>query len=239
MTYDEHAHVQKLAAVDLLAFTGPREPRAIVEPGCGTGIYSRLLAGAFPGASILAVDLSKARIEEARRAAPYPAIRFETADAEELPAVRCDLVTSNAAFQWFRDLPRAISRFARMLESGGLLSFSFFGPGTFVELEDAVRAVVGDGARVAASGFCGADELSGALAASFPRWQVEERTYRWRFASLAALLRSIRYTGTRGAPVLPATRWTRGTLARIEERYRERHGRIEASYRVRFCRGER
>lgn len=239
MSYDEHAHVQRAAAADLLAFTGPRDPRRIVEPGCGTGIYSRMLADAFPGAAILAVDCAAERIAEARRKVGSPAVRFEAADAEEMAPVPCDLVTSNAAFQWFRRLPETISRFGRMLESGGMLSFSFFGPGTYAELEGAMRAVLGEGARVAASGFAGADALSAALAAAFPRRCIEETTYSRTFDSLLDLLRTVKHTETRGAPRLPATNWSRGTLARIEDAYRDREGGIRASYRVRFCKGQR
>ena len=239
MTYDRHAHVQKKAAADLLAFTGPCDPRRIVEPGCGTGIYSRMLADAFPGAAILGVDIAEERVAQARRNVVSPAVRFEALDAEEMPAVPCDLVTSNATFQWFRRLPDTIARFARMLDGGGVLTFSFFGPGTFAELEDATREVLGDGVRVAASAFAGPDAVCAALSAAFPRVRIEDTTYSRTFPSLLDLLRSIKGTETRGAPALPETRWSRGTLARIEDAYRHRCGAIRATYRVRFCKGER
>lgn len=239
MTYDEHAHVQRAAAADLLAFTGPGSPRRIVEPGCGTGIYSRMLADAFPEAQILAVDVAPGRVAEARRNVASPAVRFETADAEEMAPRPCDLVTSNAAFQWFRRLPETIARFARMLEGDGALSFTHFAPGTFAELERALRDVLGDGVRVAASGFVGPDALRAALSAAFPRTRIEETTYARAFPSLPELLRSIKHTGTRGTPHLPPVGWSRGTLLRIEEAYRERFGAIRASYRVLFCMGRR
>ncbi|HEY6096537.1 MAG TPA: hypothetical protein VIU83_00675, partial [Candidatus Deferrimicrobium sp.] len=49
--YEAHAHAQRLSAVDLLAYTeaalgpSPDGGRAfkILEPGCGTGLYTRML----------------------------------------------------------------------------------------------------------------------------------------------------------------------------------------------------
>jgi malonyl-ACP O-methyltransferase BioC len=235
--YEEYAHAQRLAAHDLLLFTGALDPRTILEPGCGTGLYSRFLLEAFPRAAIVAVDLSETRVTRARRDIASPAIRFETGDAEELPLAPYDLITSNAAFQWFRRLPLTLARFARMLAGGGALSFSFFGPGTYGELDDAMGEVFHGRARVTASGFAGRDILSSALAACFPRWNIEEKTYTQVFPSLHELLRGIKFTETRGAPRGSRIAWTRGALARVEEVYRKRWGRIQASYKVYLCKG--
>ena len=50
--YDEFAEVQRLAARDLLAFTGQPAARRILEPGCGTGLYTQMLLDAFPKAEV-------------------------------------------------------------------------------------------------------------------------------------------------------------------------------------------
>jgi len=237
--YEDYAHAQRLAAQDLLLFTGALKPRTILEPGCGTGLYSRILLEAFPRASILAVDISETRVKAAQRDIASPAIRFEVADAEELPLASYELITSNSTFQWFRRLPLTITRLAQMLTGGGVLSFSFFGPGTYGELDDAMGKVFHGRARVTASGFAGRDVLSSALAACFTRWKIEEKIYTQVFPSLHELLRSIKFTETRGVPRGSQILWTRGTLARVEEAYFKRWGRIQASYQVYFCRGQR
>lgn len=259
--YEAHAHAQRLSAVDLLAYTGtslgpapnrgqvmnsleaaPKRGPAfkILEPGCGTGLYTRMLLDAFRGASVFGVDISEAMVRVAKRGIVDPRARFAVADAEEIATGSYDLVTSNAAFQWFLSLPRTLARMASLLSGGGLLTFSFFGPETYAELDVALRASAlrrgaHDGARVAAAAFHSREEISDALSAAFPRWDVAERRYHQAFPTLADLLRSIRYTGTRGGGGRES--WTPGKLARVEEAYRERDGGIKATYQVFLCRG--
>ncbi|MGB5197079.1 MAG: methyltransferase domain-containing protein, partial [Candidatus Deferrimicrobium sp.] len=141
--YEAHAHAQRLSAVDLLAYTeaslGPSPDRGrafqILEPGCGTGLYTRMLLDAFRGASVFGVDISEAMVRVARRGIDDPRARFAVSDAEEIAAGSYDLVTSNAVFQWFLSLPRTLARMAFLLRGGGLLTFSFFGPETYEELD--------------------------------------------------------------------------------------------------------
>ncbi|MGB7630383.1 MAG: methyltransferase domain-containing protein [Candidatus Deferrimicrobium sp.] len=265
--YEAHAHAQRLSAVDLLAYTeasmgsapcwGPAPNRGIVdtgvepapnrglamkilEPGCGTGLYTRMLLDAFRGASVFGVDISEAMVRVAKRGIDDPRARFAVADAEEIATGSYDLITSNAAFQWFLSLPRTLARMASLLPGGGLLTFSFFGPETYAELDAALRASADrreahDGARVAAAAFHSREGISDALSAVFPRWDVSERRYHQEFPTLADLLRSIRYTGTRGGEARES--WSPGKLARAEEAYRERDGGIKATYQVFLCRG--
>ena len=255
--YEAHAHAQRLSARDLLAYTvasiGPARPGnipepapdggpviKILEPGCGTGLYTRMLLDAFPDASVFGVDISEAMVRVAKRRIDDPRVRFAVADAEEITTGRYDLVTSNAAFQWFLSFPRTLTRMASLLSGGGMLTFSFFGPETYAELDAALRAAARrreteEGVRVAAAGFHSRDEIAEALSAAFPRWDVSERRYRRDFATLGDLLRSIRYTGTRGGGARHS--WSPGRLARVEEAYRELHGGIRATYQVFLCRG--
>ena len=212
----------------------------ILEPGCGTGLYTRMLLDAFHGASVFGVDISEAMVRVAKRGIDDPRARFAVADAEEIARGNYDLITSNAAFQWFLSLPRTLVRMASLLPAGGLLTFSFFGPETYAELDAALRASAlrrgaHDEARVAAVAFHSREEISDALSTAFPRWDVAERRYHQEFPTLADLLRSIRYTGTRGGG--PRESWSPGKLARVEEAYRERDGGIKATYQVFLCRG--
>ena len=246
--YEAHAHAQRLSAVDLLAYTvasmgpAPNMGRVskILEPGCGTGLYTRMLLEAFRGASVFGVDISEAMVRVAKRGIDDPRARFAVADAEEIATGNYDLVTSNAVFQWFLSLPRTLARMASLLPGGGLLTFSFFGPETYAELDAALRGSAlrrraRDGGRVAAAAFHSREEISDALSAVFPRWDIVERRYHQEFPSLAELLRSIRYTGTGGGGARES--WSPGKLARVAEAYRERVGGIRTTYQVFLCRG--
>ena len=245
--YDAHAYAQRLSARDLLAFTRQTLPetygpgRRILEPGCGTGLYTRMILDAFPGAAVYGVDISEAMVRVARGHIGDPRARFAVADAEEIASPSYDLITSNATFQWFLSFPRTVARMASLLRGGGLLTFSFFGPGTYAELEAALRdATEGEGEfsgpRVKATGFLGRDGIAAVLSAAFPRWDIVERRYHQEFPALADLLRSIRYTRTRGGGSPRGV--SPGWLSRVEEAYRERHGAIRATYQVLLCRGQ-
>jgi len=248
--YDAHAWAQRQSARDLLAFTASSLPaapcaggapvRRVLEPGCGTGLYTRMLLDAFPEAIVFGVDISEAMARAARRRIGDPRARFVVADAEEISAGSYDLITSNATFQWFLSFPRTVARMASLLRGDGRLTFSFFGPGTYAELDEALRAAAAgrgelSGARVVATGFLGREEIAASLSSAFPRWNVVERRYHQEFPTLADLLRSIRYTGTWRGEARPG--WSPGLLARVEDAYRERHGAIRATYHVLLCRG--
>ncbi|MEW6719838.1 MAG: methyltransferase domain-containing protein [Thermodesulfobacteriota bacterium] len=239
--YEAHAHAQRLSAADLLAFTRDalegRRVESILEPGCGTGLYTRMLLEAFPGASIEGVDISAEMVRLARERIADPRARFATGDAEEIVSGTYDLVTSNATFQWFRTFGRTVRRMASLLSEGGRLTFSYFGPGTFAELDEAMRAErEGSRAdRTAAAGFLSREEIEAAMSGAFARWSVEERSYRQDFPDLMGLLKSIRYTGVGGSGSQGG--WSPGRLGRVERAYRERFGAIRATYQVFLCGG--
>lgn len=232
--YDDHAFVQRQTARDLLAYTdSPPAPR-ILEIGCGTGIYTKLLIDAFPASPIDAVDISREMLHRAAEKIISSAVRFRLEDAEELEMETYDLVTSNAVFQWFRNLRRALARYADMLADGGVLSFSFFGPGTYRELDGVLKETAGVG--VISDDFPSGGELATMIDVPFRGWAMEKKRYTHIFPSLRELLLNIKYTSRWGADDAPRVFWDPGMLARAERVYIERHGRIEAAYEVYLCR---
>src|SRR5512140_3364293 len=65
-------------AYDLLARIPLREPRTIVDLGCGTGAVTALLHARWPAAHITGVDNSSAMLERAR--ATLPTVEWVAAD---------------------------------------------------------------------------------------------------------------------------------------------------------------
>ena len=197
----------------------------------------RLLA-AFPNATVLGLDIVPEMVDAARRTITDPRAAFRVADAERFVEGKYDLISANATFQWFTDLPGSLTSFAGMLTPGGTLSFSFFGPETYRELDRALRDVCGEGTGVTSSGFADEATLTECLRAACPRWQCETRTYTQTFPTIKALLESIKFTGTRGTRPVPPVAWTPGRLARLEQAYISRCGEIRASYQVTLCAGQ-
>jgi malonyl-CoA O-methyltransferase len=234
-SYDAHAAPQRRAAAELLAFTGTVAPRTIMEPGCGSGLYTRLLLAAFPQATLLGVDIAGAMVAAARRRITDPRVSFHQADAEDFARGSFDLITSNATLQWFTDLRASLARLMGLLNAGGLLSFSFFGPETYRELDQALQDVFGAEHRVTCRRFADAQALAACLQAVSPRWEMDTRMYTQTFPSIQDLLASIKHTGTRGRTGGPPLTWTPRSLARLEEAYLARCGAVCASYQVLLC----
>lgn len=237
LAYDEHASVQRESAADLLDFTLPHRAETAFEPGCGTGIYTGLLLEAFPKAKLLCVDIAEDMLEVARSKYGHAA-SFRRADAEEMAEGPWDLITSNATFQWFNDLEETLSRYRGMLQPGGLLTFSFFGPRTYQELDEALNRATDGKRRVAASGFADRQRIERLLDQNFPTWSVQEQRYVRAYDSLGDLLSTIKYTGVRGAPRPAASGWSLPLISQTRREYRQSFGCIRASYQVFLCRGE-
>lgn len=95
---------------------------SVLDVGCGTGMLSERLLGAFPSCRLTGVDLSPAMVERARaRLAGRAEVR--EADAERLPFHDgvFDLVVCNDSFHHYPDPDRAAFQMWRVLRKGGAL----------------------------------------------------------------------------------------------------------------------
>jgi SAM-dependent methyltransferase len=102
---------------DLLPASGT--PPTIADIGCGTGISTRLVAGA--GARVIGIDPNQEMLAEAVRTTPAGLeIEYQVGEATAtgLPAHSVALITVAQAFHWF-DIPATLAEFARVLIPGG------------------------------------------------------------------------------------------------------------------------
>jgi tRNA (cmo5U34)-methyltransferase len=110
----------------------PREPRKLLELGCGTGNLSLLLARKFPAASLTLVDgspemvaVTRSRLSDAGlRRVNEPA--YITARFEELalPDDSFDLVVSSISLHHVVDKASLYRRIRALLRAGGRLCFA-------------------------------------------------------------------------------------------------------------------
>ncbi len=234
--YDKYAQVQRKAAFELLKRIGEGDFERILEVGCGTGNYTCLLREKFKKSQIKAIDISAKMIEVASVKLKDNNIKLMVQDAENLSlGGSFDLVTSNACFQWFEDLEKALISYKSMLKKGGVIAFSIFGPRTFWELNDSLKRVLTRGS-VAAVKFIPADKIKTIFNKHFKEARIEEIRYEEYFSSLIGLLNKIKYTGTRGE-VKEKISFDRRSLKEIEDDYLNKFQRIRATYQALFCRG--
>jgi malonyl-CoA O-methyltransferase len=125
-TYPPHAHnalmeVEQTAMLELLP---PVSGRTVLDAGCGTGRYIRLLAAL--GARAIGVDLSHAMVCRAL-SFKLPVVR---ADMTALPLATgsCDIVVSGLAIPDVPHLARVTAEWARVLRHRGVVVYSTLHP---------------------------------------------------------------------------------------------------------------
>ncbi|MFA5097891.1 MAG: malonyl-ACP O-methyltransferase BioC [Candidatus Margulisiibacteriota bacterium] len=232
-TYDRYAGVQQQAAQKLIGML-PESAHQILDIGCGTGLLTKMLRGKYRSARIYALDISDEMILEAKK--KVGDAEYIVADAEEFSsAAPFDLIVSNAAFQWFRDLEKALLSFKELLGPGGRMMFSIFGPLTFHELYWTLRSCLQKNIFISSKAFHGKTELAKILARVFKKTAIKEEILKEKNRSLKDLLTKIKYTGTQGQGVMGTRYLGKEALKKMEELYKEKHKGLEATYQIFFC----
>jgi len=238
--YDGYSDVQRRCGSRLISKIGSPVPEDVLDIGCGTGSYTRLLRERFPSSRIKAVDISPGMIDVAREKLRGQRIEFAVADAEKMgDEERYDLVSSNASFQWFEDLEDALTGYKGLLKANGMILFSAFGPLTFEELDNSIKELFGRDISIISSGFFEKQDIENILRRLFADIEIEEMIYHESFGSLYDLLKKIKYTGARGNGTPGKNMWTAGVLYDLEGIYRKIYKDIVATYQVFFCKGVR
>jgi len=138
-SYDKHAGLQAYAAghsAELLSSLMLRSAvpdGAVLEIGCGTGLFSSKLLKLFPDRPIVCSDISDdmldaCRLRLASQAAYDDRVRFLNLDAEYLDEEnKYAVIASSFALQWFFEPMEGLLRLCAALKPGGLLLFSLPG----------------------------------------------------------------------------------------------------------------
>ncbi|MFB1296196.1 trans-aconitate 2-methyltransferase [Mycobacterium sp. pW049] len=135
LTYADH---RGRPFYDLMARVGAREPRRIVDLGCGPGNLTETLTARWPGAVIEAWDSSPEMVEAARERG----LDARIGDVRDwTPAPDTDIVVSNATLHWVPEHPELLVRWAGQLAAGSWIAFQV--PGNFdAPSHQSVRALV-------------------------------------------------------------------------------------------------
>jgi malonyl-CoA O-methyltransferase len=242
-TYDQAAVLQReigtraLERLELVKL----DPGAIVDAGCGTGFAAQALRQRFPRAMLIELDIAPAMLHAARLRRPrwkqwIGGTRevFVCGDNEQLPfrAGTVGMFWSNLAFQWANDLPRVFSECQRVLQPGGLLSFTTFGPDTLKELR---TASAGDG-RIHVNRFIDMHDVGDMMVgAGFVDPVMDMEYLTLTYADVRTLMRELKAMGAHNVAAGRSRALTgKRALGDIEQRYESfrRDARLPATFEV-------
>ncbi len=249
-SYDRHAVLQREIAERLLnhALCAKFEPCRILDIGCGTGYYTRLLDKQFKKADIIALDLAETMLHRCRksrgRRLPWHGKRqYCMADASYLPFADAsfDLVTSNLAMQWVADPALLLSEMRRVLAPGGLMLFSTFGRRTLHELR---QSLVRQQRRFSGLLIPFPDVMSmgnalSALSVEVP--VVDSDLFTLTYPNTMALVRELKGLGASAAAIRqrPEGLYGRRLLRQLEDDYRRHYAteddRVYASFEALYA----
>jgi malonyl-CoA O-methyltransferase len=136
-TYDSVCHLQKTTGRRLLSLI--KEIREnfphIIDLGCGTGLVTEQISTTFSHQALHAIDSANQLLEIANARLQQPNTLVYEADFEQPlePTILFDLVFSNLALHWAKDINHVFNHISKFTNAEGILAFSIPLQGTFCE----------------------------------------------------------------------------------------------------------
>ncbi|MDF9830968.1 malonyl-ACP O-methyltransferase BioC [Parabacteroides sp. PF5-6] len=210
-SYEKEATVQRRIATTMNQLLqrelSPSVIRQVLEIGCGTGIFSRLLVRTFSPERMLLNDLCpemKYNLQDLLN----PQIRFQPGDAENYPFPdRYHLIASCSALQWFKDPGAFFTKAHSLLAPSGILAFSTFGKENMKE----IAALTGQGLP-----YLSLREITGMLSPDYALIHASEEQITKTFPTAMEVLYHLKRTGVTG---IQQQQWTKERLSRFCSEY--------------------
>ena len=211
-TYPQEANVQRQIAdkmIHLLTEHLPSPCPKVIEFGCGTGIYSRMLFQTLHPEMLLLNDLCPEMKYCCEDLLKKEQVSFLPGDAETAPfPAESTLITSCSALQWFESPENFFKRCNALLNKQGYFAFSTFGKKNMKE----IRRLTGN-----ALPYRSREELVTALSADFDILHSEEELIPLSFDNPIKVLYHLKQTGVTG--ISSGQLRTRRDLQRFSELY--------------------
>lgn len=192
-TYAREANIQKQIAgkmIHLLKEYIPVPCPKVIEFGCGTGNYSRLLLQALRPEELLLNDLCPDMKSSCEDLLKEKQVSFLPGDAETIPFPKeSSLITSCSALQWFESPEHFFERCNALLNMQGYFAFSTFGKDNMKE----IRELTGNSLP-----YRTREELEAALSDYFDIVYSEEEIIPVPFESPMKVLYHLKQTGVNG-----------------------------------------
>lgn len=192
-TYPREANVQRQIAnkmIRLLQKHIPSPCPKVIEFGCGTGIYSRMLLHTLRPEELLLNDLCPEMRYCCEDLLREKQVSFLSGDAETISFPdKSTLITSCSALQWFDSPEEFFKRCNTLLHSQGYFAFSTFGKKNMKE----IRELTGKGLP-----YRSKKELEAALSFHFDILYSEEELIPLSFEDPMKVLYHLKQTGVNG-----------------------------------------
>lgn len=204
-SYEKEAAVQRRIAetmTELLKVHVPAgDVERLLEIGCGTGIFSRMLYRAFSPSQMLLNDLCPEMANSLKDLLDNH-VRFLPGDAEKYTFHgRYNLIASCSTLQWFKDPEAFFAKVHALLPDDGVLAFSTFGKNNLKE----IKTVTGQGLP-----YLSMQELAGLLSENYEVVHASEEQVKKTFRTPMEILYHLKRTGVTGVAQQP--QWTRERL---------------------------
>lgn len=224
-----HKEIGRELVKKVVKMNAPR----ILDVGCGTGYAANKAKFFFPESVIIGLDLSEGMIIKARQLHEGIPIDWLQADAQLLPFKdrSFNLILSNLAYQWVRDLPASFKEANRVLVPQGTFNITMFGSRTCEELFESINAVI---PNLKIRALPSLEEIQNAMdQAGFAEGSVDYEIIKVEFKNVRELLGWLKNIGANR--LSDDVFLGKQNLAKIEEYYRTNHAYnegISASFEV-------
>ena len=202
-SYGDHASLRQTRSRALFAQWQSHTPHvtSILELGCGTGNFSRLLASLPALQTLYLNDLCAASAHLSLGFTGRLRSEFLGGDMDSIALPQhLDAVVSSSALQWSQDLPALLAKISASLKPQGWLAFASFGPSHYQE----IKALTGIGLH-----YPSLADIAQCLQADFDLLWQGETPHTQGFASPMAVLQHMRQTGVSG---ISKQIWTKSKL---------------------------
>lgn len=215
--YEENAVVQAIMADKLVENLPARDFSSVLELGCGSGLLTKKLSKNITYKKYYANDIvekSKVYIDKIMK--NYV---FLGGNAQRLQVnAKFNLIISNAMFQWFTNLEKALSYYKTLMNKDGIIAFSTFAPDNFKEIKSLTGLTLE---------YKTVDEIRSILEKDFEVLYLENFDYTMNFTNPLEILAHMKNTGVNA---VSTKHWGIKEVKDFCDRYKENYPDLSLTY---------
>lgn len=215
--YEANAVVQALMADKLIENLSGNDFSKVLELGCGSGLLTKKLIKKINYKKYYANDIvEKSKVYIDKILNDYV---FLCGNAQRLNVNdKFNLIISNAMFQWFTNLEKAMDYYKGLLNNGGIIAFTTFAPDNFKEIKSLTGLTLE---------YKSEDEIKEILKKNFDIEYIEKFDYTMNFNNPLAILAHMKNTGVNA---VSSKHWGIKEVKDFCDRYKEIYPDLSLTY---------